>query len=85
MIEWAANGKVHFSHDNNFLIVRRFPDMDREYAIAFNMVRAKQKGIHVVMFIVSAHPRDNELPKLKTITFATLVAKTARGEAILRP
>jgi hypothetical protein len=82
-----AGGRAYFSQTRNYLLVENLPGVVGPYAVFFNMERAKVKGIDAAMFIVSAYPKP-ALPAKKdlpAITFATLVAKTARGEAVTRP
>ena len=91
LIRIACGGRAYFpsrsySRQRNFLLVEWAPD-EPPYIVAFNLTKAQASGIDVAMFVLSAHPRP-DLParsKLDTISFATLVSKTANGEKVVRP
>ncbi|MER8855845.1 hypothetical protein NKH94_30465 [Mesorhizobium australicum] len=81
-----ASTKAYFSQKHNYMVFRPVPD-HAPYAAFFSMQRAKNQSYDAIMTVVSAYQKG-ELPKqslLKSIGFATLVAKTARGEEIRRP
>jgi hypothetical protein len=84
----AATGKVYFSQDRNYLIVEAVDGMRGAYAIFFKLEKAKRiHKVDAVMFVVSAYEKRN-LPtksRLPSISFATLIAKTVRGERIIVP
>lgn len=81
----AVQGKAYFSQRQNFLLVEALPGLNGPYAIFFNVQKAKSKEFDVAMFVVSAYEKPNLPRKLPTITFATLIAKTSRGEPVYRP
>jgi hypothetical protein len=88
IVKAAATGKVYFSQDRNYLIAEAVDGLSGPYAIFFKLEKAER--VHkadAVMFVVSAYEKRN-LPaksRLPSISFATLVAKTVRGERITRP
>jgi len=88
IVNAAATGKVYFSQDRNYLIVEAVDGLSGPYAVFFKM--EKPERVHnadAIMFVVSAYEKRN-LParsRLPSISFATLVAKTARGERITPP
>lgn len=91
IIRRSAHGKAYFPapnypHQRNFILVDMGQGAD-PYLVAFNLTKAQTKGVHVVMFVVSAHPRPDLVARsrMDSISFATLVAKTVRGERIIRP
>lgn len=91
VIASASKGKAFFpakghARQRNFLLVEVSP-YDPPYLIVFNLDRARSADADVVMFVVSAHPRPGLPPKsrMDSISFATLVSKVARGEAVKRP
>lgn len=91
LIVKASTGKAYFptpghAKQRNFLLVELSP-YEPPYLVVFNLNKAKRADVHVVMFVVSAHPRPGLAPKSKmdTIGFATLVSKVAQGHPITRP
>jgi len=85
IIKQSVTGKVFFSQNHNYLIAEGLEGLNAPYAVFFKVETAKSRDFDVVMFVVSAYPKPNLPKNLDKITFATLVAKTARGEAIKRP
>jgi hypothetical protein len=85
IIRDGVAGKAFFGQKRNYLITKRLPETVGPYAVFFNLERAKSKHFDVAMFVVSAYEKPQLPRSLPTITFATLVAKTARGEPIVRP
>ncbi|HWQ85871.1 hypothetical protein [Brevundimonas sp.] len=91
LIVAASVGKAYFparghAKQRNFLLVELSP-FEPPYLVVFNLNKAKKAAADVAMFVVSAHPRPNLLPrsKMDTISFATLVSKVAQGLPITRP
>ena len=84
----AATGKVYFSLDRNYLIVETLDGLSSPYAVFFKLERAERAHqVDAVMFVVSAYEKHN-LPaksRLPSISFATLVSKTVKGERITAP
>lgn len=86
VIETEAAGKAYFSEKGNFLFVGKLPDAD-PYVVVFNVQRVRKANASVSVNVVSAYDKQG-LPKLsalRNILFSTLIAKTARGEPIVRP
>lgn len=81
-----ASNKAYFSQEHNYLIFKPV-DNQAPYAAFFTMQRARARGYHAIMTVVSSYQKEGLPPpsQLKSIGFATLVAKTAKGEAIRRP
>ena len=88
IVKAAATGKVYFSQDRNYLIVEAVDGLAGAYAVFFKLEKAgRLRKADAVMFVVSAYEKRN-LPaksRLPSISFATLVAKTVRGEKIIAP
>lgn len=88
IVKAAATGKVYFSQDRNYLIVEAVDGLAGAYAVFFKLEKAgRLHNVDAVMFVVSAYEKRN-LPaksRLPSISFATLVAKTVRGEKIIAP
>ncbi len=88
IVTTAATGKVYFSQDRNYLIVEAVHELSGPYAVFFKLEKAERlRKADAVMFVVSAYEKRN-LPaksRLPSISFATLVAKTVRGENIIAP
>lgn len=91
LIVSASMGKAYFpsrghAKQRNFLLVQLAPD-EAPYLVVFNLTRARDVNADVTMFVVSAHPRPGMIARsrMDSISFATLVSKVARGEAIKRP
>jgi hypothetical protein len=88
IVKAAATGKVYFSQDRNYLIVEAVDELAGTYAIFFKLEKAgRLHSVHAVMFVVSAYEKRN-LPaksRLPSISFATLVGKTVRGEKVIAP
>lgn len=85
IVQQSVNGKVFFSQNHNFLITKSLDGLNAPYAVFFTMETARSKDFDVAMFIISAYPKPNLPKNLPAITFATLVGKKSRGEAIKRP
>ena len=81
----TGSGKAHFSQQHAYLVFRNMPDCAGPYVAFFTMQRANARGIDTVMSVVSAYEKPNLPARLPSIGFATLVAKTARGEKVKRP
>jgi hypothetical protein len=88
IVNAAATGKVYFSQDRNYLIVEAVDGLAAPYAVFFKLEKAERAhNADAVMFVVSAYEKRN-LPaksRLPSISFATLIAKTVRGERITPP
>lgn len=87
IIRNGVSGRAYFSQRNNHMLIHDLPGLAGPYAVFFNVQKAKSKEFDAAMFVVSAYEKP-KLPsrgKLPAITFATLIAKTVRGEPILRP
>jgi hypothetical protein len=78
-------GRAYFDARHNFLLVERLPELDGPYAVFFTMERSKHPTVDVAMFVISAYEKIGLPRNIPKITFATLVAKHARGESIRRP
>ncbi|WP_400766124.1 hypothetical protein [Methylosinus sporium] len=85
IVRQASAGKAYFSQRQNFLLIENLPGLDGPYAVFFNIERSKSTSFDAAMFVVSAYEKPNLPKNLPRITFATLVSKTARGEAVTRP
>jgi hypothetical protein len=87
LIAYHIHGKAYFSQRRNYILIDQ-PLGGVPYAIFFNLKRSTRiRGVDATMFIVSAHPRSN-LPakhRIPSISFATLLSKTVRGERIVPP
>ena len=87
LIDRAATGKAYFSQGYNYMLLDQ-PLGGAPYAVFFNIERTKAiKGVHASMFVISAYEKPG-LParsRIPSISFATLVHKTVRGERIVRP
>jgi hypothetical protein len=81
----AETGRAYFSQTQNFLLIKSLPGLNGPYAVFFNIERAKSSTFHAAMFIVSAYEKPGIPKHLPKIGFATLVAKTAKGEKVTRP
>lgn len=81
-----GSSKAYFSQEHNYLIFKPV-NGEAPYAAFFSMQRARGRGYHAIMTVVSAYQKDELPPEslLKSIGFATLVAKTAKGEEVRRP
>lgn len=85
IIQRGILGKVYFSQTRNYLLVHDLRGLNAPYAVFFNMEKAKSKDFHAAMFVVSAYEKPDLPRKLAKITFNTLMAKTVKGEPIIRP
>jgi hypothetical protein len=87
LILQAVAGKAYFSQNRNYMLVDQ-PLGGPPYAVFFNVERAKAiRGVDALMFVVSAYEKPG-LParhRLPSISFATLISKTVRGEPVRRP
>ncbi|WP_397579594.1 hypothetical protein [Sphingorhabdus sp.] len=87
LIAYHSNGKAYFSQRRNYMLLDQ-PLGGVPYAVFFNLERATNiAGVDATMFVVSAHPRDN-LParnRIPSMSYATLLSKTVRGEQIVPP
>ncbi|MBZ9822369.1 hypothetical protein [Mesorhizobium sp. CA4] len=81
----TGSAKAHFSQQHAYLVFRNVPECQGPYVAFFTMQRATTRGIDAVMSVVSAYEKPNLPTRLPSIGFATLVAKTAKGEQIRRP
>jgi hypothetical protein len=82
----AAKGNAYFGNGHEkYLLVEKVDGMNAPYVAAFKIEKAKSRGIHASMFVVSAHTRPNLPQNLPTIRLATLVALTVQGKAVARP
>lgn len=81
----AAHRKAYFSAERNYLLIDGIDGVAGPYAVFFSMTRAKRPPVDARMFVVSAYAKPALPRRLPSISFATLVAKTARGEVIKRP
>ncbi|TPL94767.1 hypothetical protein [Mesorhizobium sp. B2-3-10] len=79
-----GTSKAYFSQDHNYLLFRPVAD-EAPYAVFFSMRKGESRRVNAVMTVVSAYQKENLPPKLQPITFATLVAKTSKGEEVSRP
>jgi hypothetical protein len=85
LIRERASKKAYFGHRRNYLFFDSIPGQTSPYAAFFDVARARSKHFDVAMFVVSAYEKPR-LPKtLPSISFATLIAKTATGETVIRP
>lgn len=87
IIRKGVSGRAYFSQRKDFLLIDNLPGMVGPYAVFFNLEKAKTRNFHAAMFVVSAYEKP-DLPlvsSLQRITFNTLLAKTVRGEKIIRP
>lgn len=83
ILQAACGGNAHFCKGRNYLLVRQ---VDGEpYAIFFDVEKARQKGVDVMVFVDSAYMKPNLPKKIPAIGFAKLLEKTAKGEPITRP
>lgn len=83
IVQAAATGaRAYFSQNRNFLLL---DGNAGPYVACFNMRRSNKPDCDVVMFVVSAYPKPNLPPKLHAITFPTLVATIAAGNAVTKP
>lgn len=81
----SARGKAYFSNQHNYLLVENIAGLNGPYAVFFKLEQAKSPKLDAVMFVVSAYEKPALPKKLPAISFATLIAKTAKGEIITRP
>lgn len=85
ILQSACAGNAHFSLGRNFLLVRSQNNSPDPYAIFFDVEKARQKNVSVMVFVDSAYPKPNLPPKLPAIGFAKLLEKKAKGEPVIRP
>lgn len=85
IIRGAVTGRVYFSDQGNYLLTSGLDGTSDLYAIYFDMFRAKARGQHVVMNVVSAYPKPNPARNFPTITLATLVSNVAQNKPVKRP
>lgn len=83
ILQAACSGNAHFSKGRNYLLVRQVGGMP--YAIFFDVVKARQKGVDVMVFVDSAYTKANLPKKIPAIGFAKLLEKTAKGQPVTRP
>lgn len=88
IIQTAVSGKAYFSQGRNYLLVENLPGLNAPYAVFFNVEAARRSSnFDAAMFVVSAYEKPGLPPRstLPAITFPTLIAKTVRGEKVMRP
>ena len=76
----APLSRVYFSLRDTFMVIEDVEGAGAPYVVFFEMMKARIKGIDVIMNVRSAHPRPNLPDRLPVITFMTLVAKKAIGQ-----
>ena len=81
----AFGGKAYFDAKQNYLLIERLPEIEGPYAVFFTMERSKHSTADVAMFVTSAYEKRRLPRNIPKVTFATLVAKHARGERVRRP
>jgi hypothetical protein len=85
IIHDGTTGRAFFGQTRNYLIIHDLPGAAGPYVVFFNLQRARSKSFDVAMFVVSAYEKPQLPRSLPKITFATLIAKTARGEPVTKP
>jgi hypothetical protein len=55
MIRYAAQGRVYFSAQANFLVVESLSEENAPYVAFFSVERAKGDGYDAAMFVTTAH------------------------------
>ncbi len=87
IVQAAVGGRAYFSQGRNYLLIENLPGLNAPYAVFFNLEVSRHGNFDAAMFVISAYAKPNLPPKrsLPAITFATLVAKTVRGEKIVKP
>ncbi len=81
----ASTGKVRFNNQTPFVIPATIEGLEGPYAIYFRAIKAKTRGLDVVIDVRSAHHKPNLDMTLPKVTFATVVGHTVAGKAIKRP
>jgi hypothetical protein len=66
-------------------LIENLPDLNAPYIIAFTVQRAKTRRVHAIMFVVSAHERQNLSKNLQRIGIGALISLTVQGKPISRP
>ena len=86
IIQDAASGRAYFSdYPHTFTVSKNLPNLVGPYSVYFKIEKAKSPKFDASMFVVSAYEKQNLPPRLKKITFATLVSHTVMGKPIRRP
>ncbi|MER9432973.1 hypothetical protein [Mesorhizobium sp. M0408] len=85
MIRASANGKVHFSLKDNYLVLTNMPGCTGPYVAFFSMKPSNSNKYDAFMFVQSAHERAVFPKQLPSISMPTLVSKVVRELPIIRP
>lgn len=83
IIQAACGGNAHFCKGRNYLLVHQVGA--GPYAIFFDVEKARQKGVDVMVFVDSAYTKPGLPRNLPVIGFAKLLEKTAKGLPVTRP
>lgn len=86
LIRTLGSRSVYLSQQANYFVLRQNPltGFDGPYLVFFNILRARQKGIDVVMNVESAYMKPNMADRASPVKFTTLIEKTAAGQAVPR-
>ncbi len=84
IITGIGNRPVFITLQNNYMLVEMITDagVSVPYTIFFSMEKGKKRTADVVMTVVSAYDKPGLADKAPKVGFATLVAKTAKGEKV---
>jgi hypothetical protein len=81
----AATGKVHFSNNSPYLIIRQLAGVNGPYAVYFDAMKAGHPALGAVVNVRSAHAKPNVPMDLPRIGFATMVDLIVTGRPIKPP
>lgn len=85
IVKKHVGGRVFFSEGRNLLCVEWLDGLEAPYAVFFNLVRWREKGLHAAMNVVSAYGKANLPDRLPCVTFATLVSSVVNGQSVKVP
>ncbi|MBZ9674529.1 hypothetical protein [Mesorhizobium sp. ES1-1] len=85
MIRASANGKVHFSLKDNYLVLQNVPGCIGPYVAFFSLKPSNSNKYDAFLFVQSAHERTAFPKAPPSISMATLVSKVVRGLPIVKP
>ena len=86
IIQTLGNRSVYLSQLSNYFVLRQNPATGfiGPYLVFFNVVKAKEAGIDVLMNVESAYIKLNMAERAAPVKFTTLIEKTATGQEVPR-
>jgi len=77
---------VYMSKEANYFLLRTIEatELAGPYLVFFNVRRAKQKGVDVLMNVESAYLKPGMTDRASAIRFSTLIERTATGKPVPR-